>query len=350
MKKKISKQKGVEKEILKPRQKYDYTPNNKIFYDVIIVGSGVAGLAAAMYCGRLGMKTLVIGEIMGGTINLTHVVENYPGFISISGQGLAKRFENHAKDYDIDILQGRADEIKIHKDRGLHHFEIFSKNKKFHAKTIIYAVGTKWRQLNVLGEREYLYRGVSYCALCDGVLFRNKIVGVVGGSDSAVKEALLLTKYAKRVYLIYRGEKPHPEPINMKRCEEARKKGKIELINKTNILEIKGNGKFMTHVIFDKIYKGKKELKVDGLFIAIGHTPMSELASGIVVNTNKEGEILINKNSETNVYGFFSAGDVTDTKFKQAITGVGEAIQAAYHAFQYVNKGEYVMPMEDEEI
>lgn len=281
---------------------------------------------------------------------MTHVIENYPGFISISGQGLAKRFENHARDYDIDILRGKIEKISIHRDKGLHHFEVFTHDKKFHSKTVIYSLGTKWRVLAVSGEAEYLHKGVSYCALCDGFLFRKKIVGVVGGSDSAVKEALLLTEYAKKVYLIYRGEKPRAEPINMKRLESAMKKGKIDLINETNVTKIVGNGKFVSHIDFDKKYKGKKELKINGLFIDIGHVPLSEFAKRLGVKTNKDGEIMINKNSETNVFGFYAAGDVTDTKFKQAITGVGEAIQAAYHSFEYINRDEFVMPMEDEEM
>lgn len=322
---------------LEPRNKYDYTPNEKTVYDVIVIGSGVVGFAAAMYAARLGLKTLVIGEKQGGTITTTDSVENYPGFISISGIELARRIENHAKDYDIDILNEKAENIG--KDKK--YFKVHTKDRAFSAKTVIFATGTHWRKLNIPGEKEFENRGVSYCALCDGPLFKNKIIAVVGGADSAVKEALFLTNYAKKVFIIYRGEEVHPEPVNMKRAEEKIKEGKIEIINRTNVAEIKGS-KFLTSVILDNPYKGSKEFKVDGLFVDIGHVPQSELAKQIGVKLNEKGQMIINRKSETNVEGVYAAGDVTDADFKQAITGIGEGVQAAYHAYEYLNKGKAV--------
>ena len=171
--------------------------------------------------------------------------------------------------------------------------------------------------------------------MCDGPLFKNKVVGVVGGSDSATKDALLLTEYAKKVYIIYRGEEIHPEPVNM---ERVKKNKKIEVINSTNVKEIKGD-KTVTSVVFDKPYKGSKEFKLDGLFIAIGHIALSDLAKPLKVKLDKAGEIIINhQDSSTNIPGVFAAGDVTDKQFKQLITGVADGCTAAYSAYEYIKK------------
>lgn len=332
------------------KQKYDYKPNEKAFYDAVVVGTGVVGWATAMYCGRLGLKTLIIGEIFGGTIMLTHVVENYPGFIRVSGPELAEKLEQHARDYDIDILNDRVikiNHIKPENESVKSCFKIItSDGKVFRTKTIIFCTGTKVRKLNIPGEKEFDGRGVHYCALCDGPLYKGaERIAVIGGADSAVKEALLLTEYAKKVFIIYRGEKVHPESINMKRAEQKIKEGKLEIINKTNVIEIKGDEKVRS-VILDNPYKGSAEFKVDAIFIDIGHIPLSDLAKDIGVKTNEKGEIIINRRSETNVAGVYAAGDVADTEFKQAITGVGEGVVAAYHAYKFVNENEFVCPVE----
>ncbi|MBI2583773.1 MAG: FAD-dependent oxidoreductase [Candidatus Aenigmarchaeota archaeon] len=170
---------------------------------------------------------------------------------------------------------------------------------------------------------------------CDGALFRNKVVAVVGGSDSAAKEALVLTRYCPKVYIIYRGDQIHPEPPNMVRVQNEIKKGKIEIINHTNVTEIRGD-KFVTSVVLDKPYKGKKELPLQGVFVSIGHLPLSDLAKKLGVKTNEENEIIIDRNSATNVPGVYAAGDVCDTQFKQAIVGVGEAVSAVYSAYKYI--------------
>ena len=171
--------------------------------------------------------------------------------------------------------------------------------------------------------------------MCDGPFYKGKIVGVVGGSDSAVKEALLLTEYAKKVFIIYRKEKIRAEPVNTKRIEEKIRQGKIEIINNTNIIEIKGRENVQS-VVFDNLYKGSKEFKLDALFVEIGHIPLSELAYSIGVKINDKGEIIIDKQSRTNINNVFAAGDVTDTEFKQAITGVGDGIKAVYQAYTYL--------------
>ncbi len=297
-------------------------------YDLIIIGGGIAALSAALYAGRFQLKTLVIGEKLGGTIILTDDVSNYPGFKKITGMGLFEKVKEHAKEYDIDIVEKKVEEVK----KGKSCFEVSVKDKKHKTKTIIFATGTEWRKLNVSGEEEFTNKGVHYCALCDGALYKDKILAVVGGSDSAAKEALLLTEYGKKVYIIYRKEKIRAEPINLKRVMDNKK---IEIINNTNIKEIKGD-KFVNGVVLDKAYKGSKELRLDGLFIDIGHIPLSSLAKSIGAKVNDKKEIVIDKDSATNVKGVFACGDVVDSKFKQAITGAAEGVIAAYNAYQYV--------------
>lgn len=307
-------------------------------YDFLIVGAGVAGLAAAMYGARLGMKTLCLGTTssselpIGGVITTTNVVENYPGFIRLTGTELAEKIQKHAESYELVTLKDeKVKEIEKRKK----DFYVKTEKDEYSCKTILFATGTKWKKLEVKGSKEFENKGVAYCALCDAPLYRNKEVAVVGGSDSAAKDALLLAEHVKKVYIIYRGENIRPEPINMKRVLENKK---IEIINKANILEIKGKN-FVESVILDREYNGSNELKLQGVFVAIGHIVLSELAEKIGVELNEKKEIKMNhKTSETNIEGVFAAGDVGDKPFKQAITGVAEGCTAAYSAFEYLKK------------
>ncbi|MBI2085292.1 MAG: FAD-dependent oxidoreductase [Candidatus Aenigmarchaeota archaeon] len=301
-------------------------------YDLIIIGGGVSGLGAAMYAGRLNMKTLMLGDNIGGTITLTDVVENYPGFERLTGLELAEKLRKHAENYDVEMIEDKAKSI----DKKDKKFIIKTENKTYESKSILIATGSKHRELGVPGEKQFEGKGVHTCALCDGYFYKEKTIAVVGGSDSAGKEALLLTQWGKKVYIIYRGEKIHPEPVNMKRIEANKK---IEIINNTNVKEIKGD-KLVNSVTLDKPYGGKNELALDAVFIEIGATPMSQMAEKLGVKINNKKEIIIDRDSRTNVPGIFAAGDVVDTKFKQAITGVGEAVAAVYSAYKYVNESE----------
>ncbi len=307
-------------------------------YDFVIIGAGVSGLAAAMYSARLGMKTLCLGKSsgsefpIGGVITTTNIVENYPGFVKLTGAELAENIRKHAESYDlVEIKEENAEEIR---KKGK-EFVVKTGKGEYNSKAILIATGTKWKKLDVPGAKEFENKGISFCALCDGPIYKNKVVGVVGGSDSAIKEALVLSEYAKKVYIIYRKENIHPEPVNL---ERVKKRKNIEIINNTNVVEIKG-GKFVERVVFDKPYDGKKELLLEGLFVAIGHIALSDLGKKLGTKLNKEGEIIINhKTSETNVAGVFAAGDVADKPFKQAITGVAEGCTAAYSAYEYITK------------
>lgn len=309
-------------------------------YDFIIIGAGGAGLAAAMYGARLNMKTLCLGTShgtempLGGVITTTNVVENYPGFIRLTGTELADKIKEHAQSYDLVTL--KEEKVDSVKQKG-NLFEVKTSESTYLGKTILFATGTKWRKLEVLGSKEFENKGVAYCALCDAPLFKNKVVAVIGGSDSAAKDAMVLAEHAKKVYIIYRGEKIRPEPINYERIMSNKK---IEIINNTNVIEIKGK-QFVEKVILDKPYNGSKELELQGVFVAIGHIIISDLAKSIGVKTNEKGEIILNhKTSETNLAGVFAAGDVTDKPFKQLITGVADGCTAAFSAYEYISKNQ----------
>ncbi|MFQ5833430.1 MAG: NAD(P)/FAD-dependent oxidoreductase [Candidatus Thorarchaeota archaeon] len=304
-------------------------------YDLVVIGSGVTGYGAAMYSARLDLSVVVIGDVDGGTITLTDDVANYPGFVQLTGKELADNLKEHALDYPVTIETGTVVDV-IPDSQGF--FYVVTTNKTYLGKTILFATGMKERELEVPGHDELRNKGVSYCALCDAPLYRDKEVAVIGGSDSAAKEALLLAKYCPKVYMIYRKAKIRPEPINGRRIESE---SKIEVITETNVTEILGDSR-VTGVKLDKPYDGSDKLELDGVFIAIGGIPYSGIAKKIGVETNEKGEIKIDRSSRTNVDGVFAAGDVADTEFKQAITGVAEGVHAAYQAYRYVNEREFV--------
>src|SRR3989344_691529 len=323
--------------LIKRVMKRDKTAkNDEEEFDFIVLGAGVTGLASAMYAARLGLKPLVLGAShgsdlpIGGVITTTNIVENYPGFIRLTGIELAKKIEDHARSYNlVTIKEEKAEKIERHKNC----FKITTNNAIYSSKTVLFATGTKWKKLDVPGAKEFENKGLAFCALCDSPLFKNKVVAVVGGSDSAAKDAMVLAEHASKVYIIYRGEKIRPEPINY---ERILKNKKIEIINNTNVVEVKGK-QFVNSVILDKEYKGSKELELQGVFIAIGHIILSDLAKTLGVKTNVKGEIEIDhKTSETNIEGIFAAGDVADKPFKQLITGVAEGCTAAFSAYEYI--------------
>ncbi|HII06424.1 MAG TPA: FAD-dependent oxidoreductase, partial [Methanotrichaceae archaeon] len=249
-------------------------------YDLVIVGGGVAGLAAAIYAGRLMIKTALVAETLGGTIISTDDIANYPGFKRISGLDLTERLQDHLRDYIVETIERKVDRIE-RCDKGC--FKVFSGDEYLHTKTVIFATGTEWRKLAVPGEEEFSGKGVHYCALCDGAFYKDKVIAVVGGSDSAAKEALLLTQFAKKVYIIYRGEKLRPEPVNMRRVQEN---DKIEVINETEVLAVKG-GEFLTQIVLDPPFRGSKDFPVDALFVDIGHVPLSGFARDLGVELNE---------------------------------------------------------------
>ncbi len=297
-------------------------------YDFIVIGAGSAGLPAAIYAARFRLKTLVIGELIGGTITTTHIVENWPGIPIITGWDFGDTLRRHTEANSVPIVSDKV--VDVQRKGPLEFIVKTEDGKTFRAKTILFSTGTTRKKLGVPGENEFENKGVSYCAVCDGALFRNKIVAVVGGSDSAAKEALYLADHASKVYIVHRGDRIRPEPVNGERVKENRK---IELLLNRNVKEIFG----------EKLVKGIRfkeggELKVDGVFVEIGATPNSELAKKIGVALDEKGEIIIDVESKTNVPGVFAAGDVANRHFKQAITGAAEGVIAAFSAHEHINE------------
>ncbi|MDO8628446.1 MAG: FAD-dependent oxidoreductase [Nanoarchaeota archaeon] len=303
-----------------------------MIYDVIVVGGGVAGLGGAVYCARFNMQTLVLAGRLGGLIQDTHIVENYPGVTRWSGFEMAQAFQKHVEDYkdQVTVKEEFAQDVVKKKDS----FVVKTDKSSYETRTIIFATGTRRKKLNAPGEVEFTNKGVSYCATCDAPLYKGVVVAVVGGSDSAAKEALLLSEHAKKVFILARSQL-HPEPINMLRVQALVKQDKIEIIESIQVEKINGKA-MLSSVTLTKPFKGSKELAVEGLFIEVGHIVENELAVKVGVKVDEKGEIMIDKYSRTNVPGFYAAGDVTDRSFKQAITGVAEACVAADQAYNFI--------------
>src|SRR6516225_9446407 len=255
-------------------------------YDFAILGAGLTGLGAAMYAGRLNLGTVVLGNAgersaaqdIGGTITLTDVVENYPGFIRLTGEELAQELEAHARSYPlVEIKNTWVNTV----DREGGCFSLYLDGEVIRASTLLFATGTRHRELEVPGHDQFRNKGVQYCALCDGPLYREKVVAVVGGSDSAAKEALLLAEHASKVYIIARGPEIKPEPINRSRVEASRK---ITIITETNVIRIDGD-KRVRVAILDKPYRSERALALDAVFVAVGVIPLSDLAKRLGVKT-----------------------------------------------------------------
>ncbi len=300
-------------------------------YDVGIIGAGIVGLAGAIYARRMNLKTIVFGNEKGGTLAKTHVVENYPGFIRLTGTELMDKILEHAKTYEPTIIMKNVVDIK--KQKGC--FKISTKDEQFSAKILLFASGSIWRELGVPGEKEYQNKGVHYCASCDGPVYKGKkTVAVVGGGDSAVKESLLLSEFFQEVYIFARSTFK-PEPINMERMKANKK---IKSFEGVEVKEIKGD-KFANEIVLTKPINGSTNLKVDAVFVDIGHIPLSDLAVKLGVKVNKDKEIIITREAKTNISQIYAAGDVGDLKFKQAITGVGEAVTAIYSIYDDLQRG-----------
>lgn len=300
-------------------------------YDTIIIGGGCAGYPAAIYSARFNLKTLVITKLRGGLITTTHLVENYPGFISLTGQELADNLQKHVEANNVPISDDEVSSIE--KEGDFFIIKTSFAQKTYKSKTVILATGTEHRHLGIESEKQFQGKGVSYCATCDSGFFKDKIVGIVGGGDAAAKEAMVLAQNSSKVYIFVRN-KFKAEPINIQRLEAN---PKIEIIKGVNVKEIQGEIK-VTNVILDKEINGSDKIDLDGLFIAIGQLPQNELAKQLEVELNQRGEIIIDKFSTTSVKGVFAAGDVTNMTWKQGIVGAAEGSIAGYSAFEYIDK------------
>ena len=306
-------------------------------YDLIIIGSGPAGLTAAIYAARYALNTLVIGSSPGGQVAESGRIENYPGFTRISGLELTQRMVEQVGGFGVEIVRGEVSSIRYHasgKEGRAVGFTIRTGENIYEARSLILAIGVEPRRLGVPGEEELIGKGVSYCALCDAPFYKGKVVAMIGGGDSALDGALELSEHAGKIYLINRSDRFRAKPDFVKRAKEN---SKIEFVLETNVTRINGEGR-VNSVTLDVPYNGQSELPVEGVFIEIGNVPDRELAESLGLDLDAVGYIKVSEDMSTNVEGVFAAGDTTtgSNGMKQIVTACAEGAIAARSAYHYV--------------
>ncbi len=294
-------------------------------YDLIILGAGPAGLTAGIYAARYKLNSLIIGKMPGGYASEASEISNFPSYEKISGIELIKKMMFQVKNLGVEIKIEEIIKIK----KGKKGFSVKTNKSEYQAKKIILATGTRKQKLNLPGESDLTGKGIAYCATCDAPLYRDKIAGVFGGGNAALTTSLLLTKYAKKVFLIYKREKFRADPVWI---EHVEKNKKIEKILNSEIKELNGKEKLESITL-----TSQKKLKLDGLFIEIGTVPSIELSSQLGIKS-ENNYIIVNKKQETSVTGVFAAGDITNNPLKQVITACAEGAIAASSAFKELNK------------
>ena len=309
-------------------------------FDCVILGGGIGGLTSSIYMARSGYVPVIIqGEIPGGLITQSTEVENWPGEIKISGQDLATKIRNQALNHGVKILQGRVGGVNFQKWPYVIYLKSLDSQTvtEIKALTCVITMGTTPNFLQVPGETGsdgYFGRGVSTCAVCDGNLYKNKTVAVVGGGDSAATEALYLSRIAQKVYLFVRGDKLRANFANQ---QSLKSKSNIELLFETKITKINGDGQRITSIsVLDKRTDIEKNIDIDCLFLAIGSIPNSERFKDQLA-LDEKGYIKLFNYQETSRKGIFAAGDISDPKFKQAITAAGDSAKASLQAIEFLN-------------
>jgi len=298
-------------------------------YDVIIVGGGPAGLAAALYTARMDLKTVVIDRgPLGGQLLNTELIEDYPGFESVLGSDLAMKMGDHARKFGVEIRD--FEPVKEIDVEGTNKVVRLESGDELRAPALILAAGGLPRYLEVSGEKEFWGRGVSYCAVCDGAFFRGQELAVVGGGDAAVEEGDFLTRYASKVYILHRRSELRAQPILVDR---ARNNGKIEFIFDAHVKGIEGDAK-VQRIRYEQ-HGETKELAVGGVFIFIGFVPNSKLLK-VHVDHDEAGYINTDRNMRTSVEGIWAVGDVRAQLTKQIATAVGDGTTAAVAASAYI--------------
>lgn len=300
--------------------------DSKKVYDLIIIGAGPAGLTAAVYAARYKLDSLIIAKATGGLAATAHKVCNFPSYSEVKGYELMQKMDKQVKELNVPSEYGEA--VKLEKDGS--QYLVKTENQEFYARKILIASGSKYKKLNVPGEGKFQGRGVSYCATCDGAFFGDQIVCVVGGSDAAVTAALLLSEFAKKVYIIYRKEELRAEPVWV---DLLKKDKKIESLLNEDVIEILGE----TQVTDVKLKSGKS-LKVDGCFIEIGSIPNSDFAKEAGVKLDDSSHIIVDSNQRTNLPGVFAAGDITHTSLRQIVTACADGAKAAYAAYTEIKQ------------
>ncbi len=299
--------------------------------DVIIIGSGPAGLTASLYASRYQLTNLVIGGLLGGTITYAHKVDNFPGVSGLSGLELSQRMVAQVKALGTEIVGDNV--VSVVKENE--NFKVVTQSQKeFSSKTIILTTGTERRKLDIPGEEQFLGKGVSYCTTCDAPFFKDKTVVLVGGSNAACSGAIHLAKFAQKIYLIYRKAALRAEPVWV---GEVKNNPKIEVIYETNLTQILGSD-HVEKVTLDKPFNGQNEISAQGVFVEIGGVPSSLLADQLGVEKDNDGYIKVTPSMQTTIRGVFAAGDVTDQSIilSQAITACAQGAIAANSAFEYL--------------
>jgi thioredoxin reductase (NADPH) len=305
-------------------------------WDLIIIGGGAAGLAAGIYGTRSGLKTLILDEkLAGGTTAEAPLVENYPGFQKIDGTELAQKMATH----------GRTVGAMIHEFEKVQSLALIDEKKQvktdratYESKAVIIASGSYYREIGVPGEKEFRGRGVSYCGICDGPLFKGKRVLIVGGGNSALITTLYIAELASEVKIAHRRDVFRAEEALVKALEA---KKNVEVLWNTEVKEIKGEKLVNKAIISDRKSNEIRELPIDGVFVQVGEAPNSQQAKEAGVEVNEDGYIKIDTRQRTNILGVFAAGDVTNHPVKQIGTAVGQGITAALEAYGYIKRPYY---------
>ncbi len=304
--------------------------------DLLIIGAGPAGFGAALYAARYKLKTLIVAETIGGQLAVAGTVENYLGFKKISGTELVDKFKSHIESYGVEILSDTVNSVKRNEDES---FTVLTqKNVRIRAKAIIVTIGAKHRKLGVPGEMELSGRGVSYCSVCDAPLYRGaERVIVVGGGDSAMEGALMLSDYVKNVVVVHRRDAFRAQPVLV---DLVKKKPNVQFVLNSIVTEIIGDTKVKGVKIRNKVTGEEKTIDADGIFIEIGFEPDVEFAKMLGVDIDEEGYIKVKGFMETSVEGIFAAGDCTDMwkGFRQIITAAAQGATAAHGAYHYITK------------
>lgn len=305
-------------------------------WELIIIGAGPAGLAAGIYGVRSGLKTLVLEEkIAGGTTADAPMIENYPGFRSVSGFELAQKMVAHAKDSGVTIHEF---ETVTELDLKTAEKTVKSDKATYKTKAVIITSGSHYRELDIPGEKEFRGKGVSYCGLCDGPLFKGKRLLVVGGGNSALITTLYLAGLASEVKIAHRKDSFRAEAALV---QSLREKPNIEILWNTEITQIKGERLVNKAILLDNKANVTRELTIDGIFVQVGEDPNSRIAREASVAVDEDGYVIVDALQRTSIHGVYAAGDVSNHPVKQVGTAVGQGITAATEAYGYIRRPYY---------
>ncbi len=302
-------------------------------FDVLVVGGGPAGAAAAIYAARKGIRTGVAAERFGGQVLDTMAIENFISVKETEGPKLARALEEHVREYEVDIMNlQRASQLIPAGEDGLHRVQ-FENGGELKAKTLILATGARWREMNVPGEQEYRGRGVAYCPHCDGPLFKGKRVAVIGGGNSGVEAAIDLAGIVAHVTLLEFGEELRADAVLQRKLNSL---PNVRVLKMAQTTEVKGDGQKVTGLVYkDRTSDEVHEVELEGIFVQIGLLPNSEWLKG-TLELSRFGEIIVDAKGQTSIPGVFAAGDVTTVPYKQIVIAVGEGAKASLSAFDHL--------------